>query len=343
MHISNFAFARLVASSLVVAAFSLPAAAADYPNMTIKFGDIISRNFGYYQGVVAFKEQIEKRSGGRIKVDILTDGKMGTPKDAVEAVQLGAVHMSTNTPAYTQSLVPEHTVWNLPYLIRDREAWRKFAYGPVGKEVGDKIEAKNLKFLTWMSAGGRGFLSKKPLATPADFNGQKIRAIPDPIVVDTIKSFSGQPVVMNIQEVYTSLQQGVLDGAELSIELVTVFKFHEAAKYYTETQHILTPGMVIANLAWWKRLNKDTQQLIEDIITSDFRRANDRWFIELDPRSPADKQGAAAKILTDRGVTMVKGDIDALRKASAPVVAQYKTKIGADLVERVMKAVGYQP
>jgi tripartite ATP-independent transporter DctP family solute receptor len=331
-------FAALAAGSL---ASTHSAAAPDYPAMTIKFGDIISRNFGYYQGIVAFKEQIEKRSGDRIKVEILTDGKMGTPKDALEALQLGAVQMAMNTPAYTQSVVPEHTVWNLPYLIRNRETWRKFAYGPVGKEIGDKIEAKNIKFLTWCSAGGRGFLSKKPLATPADFAGQKIRAIPDPIVVDTIKSFSGQPVVMNIQEVYTSLQQGVLDGSELSIELVTAFKFHEAAKYYTETQHILTPGMVVANLAWWRRLNKDTQQLIEEIITSDFRRANDGWFIEIDPTSPVEKQRAAAKTLTDRGVTIVKADIEALRKASAPVIDQYKAKIGKDLVERVMAAVGY--
>lgn len=334
-------FAVLAAFTTALLASSHGAAAPDYPSMTIKFGDILTRNFGYYQGILAFKEQIEKRTGGRIKVDILTDGKMGTPKDAIEALQLGAVHISTNTPAYTQSLIPEHTVWNLPYLIRNREAWRKFAYGPVGKEVGDKLESKNIKFLTWMSAGGRGFLSKKPLATPADFAGQKIRAIPDPIVVDTIKSFSGQPVVMNIQEVYTSLQQGVLDGSELSIELVTAFKFHEAAKYYTETQHILTPGMVVANLAWWKRLNKDTQQLIEEIMTSDFRRANDQWFIELDPMSSVEKQRAGAKVLTDRGVTIVKADIDALRKASAPVVDQYKAKIGKDLVERVMKAVGY--
>lgn len=341
MRLTLRAFAVLAALTAGSLASTYSAAAPDYPQMTIKFGDVANRNFGYYQGMVAFKDEIEKRTGGRIKVEILTDGKLGTAKDALEALQLGAVQMGMNTPAYTQSIVPEHMLWNLPFLIRDRKTWRNFAYGPVGKELGDKIEPRGIKFLTWCSAGGRGFLAKKPLATLADFKGQKIRAIPDPVVTDTIKSFTGQPVVMNLPEVYTSLQQGVLDGSELSIELVTAFKFYEPAKYYTETQHILTPGMVIANLSWWRKLNKDTQQLIEQVLTTKFREANDSWFVELDPNAPVEKQRAAAKILTDRGVTIVKADIEALKKASAPVLEQYKAKVDKKFVDRMMKALGY--
>jgi tripartite ATP-independent transporter DctP family solute receptor len=318
-----------------------PAAAQDYPQMTIKFGDLLNRNFGYYQGVAAFKEEVEKRTGGRIKVDIITDNKMGTPKDALEALQLGAVQLAVNTPAYTQGLVKEHMIWALPYLIKDRATWRGFAYGPMGKELGDKVEAHGLKFLTWCSAGGRGFISKKPLAGPPDFTGQKIRAIPDAVIVSMIKSFGGQPVVMNIQEVYTSLQQGVVDGAELSVELATAFKFTEVAKYYTETQHSFTPGMVMANLAWWNKQPKAVTDLITEVMTTTFRKANDEFYVAIDPLAPQAQQAASAKILTDRGVTLVKADIPALKKASAPVIGEFKAKIGAEYVEKVMKAVNY--
>jgi len=317
------------------------AGAADYPAMTIKFGDVINRNFGYYQGMVAFKDDIEKKTGGKIKVEILTDGKLGSPKDTLEAVQLGAVQMAMNTAAYTQNVVPEHGIWNLPYLFKNRQVWREFAYGPMGKELGDKIEARGLKFLTWNSAGGRGILSKKPLATPQDFRGQKIRSMPDPVIVDTLKAVNGQPVVMHLGELYTGLQQGVVDGADVSIELVLAFKYYETAKYYSEIQHILTPGMVVANLPWWKSLNKDTQTLIEQSITTTFRKANDDWFIELDPSLPAAQQSVIAKKLSDKGVEIVKPDLAALKKATAPVVEQYKTKIGKEYVERVMKIVGY--
>lgn len=331
---------RIVLAALLVAVSSV-AAAQEYPQMTIKFGDLLNRNFGYYHGIVAFKDDVEKRSGGRIKVDIITDNKMGTPKDALESLKLGVVQIAMNTPAYTQGTVKEHQIWGLPYLIRDRKTWREFAYGPMGQELGDRMEPHGLKFLTWCSAGGRGFVSKKPLATLADFSGQKIRAIPDPVVVDMIKAFGAQPVVMNIQEVYTGLQQGILDGAELSIELTTAFKFHEVAKYYTETQHALTPGMVMANLDWWKKQTKPVQALIESSIQTAFRKGNDEWFIAVDPNAPAAEQAKQSRGFADKGVTMVKADGEALRKSTLTVVENFKAKIGKEYVERVMKAVNY--
>ena len=339
----NLMFKLAVVVGVVGAAIapSQSSYAADYPEMTIKFGDVINRNFGYYHGMVAFKGEIEKRTGGRIKVEILTDGKLGSLKDALEAVQLGAVQMSMNAGSYTQNIVPEHGIWDLPFLFKNREAWRKLAYGSLGKEIGDKIEKRDLKFLTWCSAGGRGFLSKKPMATPADFAGQKVREQPDPVLVDIVKSVGGQPVVMNLPEVYTSLQQGILDSADVSIELVTAFKFYETAKYYTEVQHIITPGLVVANLTWWRGLDKNTQSLIEELITTTFRKANDEWFIDVDPSAPLEKQREALKLLTDKGVTIVKPDLAALKRATLPVFEKQKAKIGGALVDRVIKLVGY--
>jgi tripartite ATP-independent transporter DctP family solute receptor len=324
-----------------VALLGGPLHAAEYPSMTIRFGDVGNRNFGYYQGMVAFKEEVEAKTGGKIKVEIITDLKLGTAKDVLDAVQLGTVQMTVNTAAYTQNLVPEHGIFNLPYLFKDRASWAKFAYGPMGEELGNKLEARGLKFLTWCSAGGRGILSKKPLATPEDFKGQKVRAMPDPAILDTLKAINGQPVVMNLPEVYTAMQQGILDAADLSIELILAFKINETAKYYTETLHIMTPGMVVANMAWWKKQNKDTQDLITKAIKVNYREANDKFWIALDPASSLDVQRQAAKPLADKGVTIVKADLPALKKATAPIIEQYKAKIGKEYVEKVMKEIGY--
>jgi TRAP-type transport system periplasmic protein len=317
------------------------AVAADYPAMTIKFGDIINRNFGYYQGMVAFKDEVERRTDGKIKIELISDGKLGSPKDALEAVQLGAVHLSMNAGSYTQNIVPEHGIWDMPFLFKNRTAWNALAYGPLGQEIGEKIESHGLKFLSWCSAGGRGVLSKKPMAGPADFAGQKIREQPDPVLVDFIKSVNGQPVVMNLGDVYTSLQQGILDGADVSIELVTSFKFYETAKYYTEIQHIITPGIVVANMGWWQKLNKDTQTLFEDVIKNRFRKVNDGWFVDADPSAPLEKQRETMKLLTDKGVTIVKPDIPGLKKASLGVFGSQKAKIGSELVDRVIRLVDY--
>ncbi len=336
-------FSALATAVAVGAAVLLPVTsiAADYPSMNIKFGDVINRNFGYYQGMLAFKTEVEKRTGGKIKVELISDGKLGSPKDALEAVQLGAVQLAVNAGSYTQNIVPEHGIWDLPFLFKDRAAWRTLAYGPLGQEIGQKIESRGLKFLTWNSAGGRGILSKKPIATPADFAGLKIREQPDPVLVDMVKGWGGQPVVMNLGDVYTSLQQGILDGADVSIELVTAFKFHETAKYYTEIQHIITPGLVVANMAWWKGLNKDTQALFEEVIVKHYRETTDAWFVENDPTAPLETQQQKMKLLTDKGVTIVKADIPALKKTSLAVFEKQRAKIGKDLVDRVAKAVGY--
>jgi tripartite ATP-independent transporter DctP family solute receptor len=315
--------------------------AADYPSMTIRFGDVGNRNFGYYQGMVAFKNEVEAKTDGKIKVEIITDLKLGSAKDVLDAVQLGTVQMAVNTAAYTQNLISEHGIFNLPYLFKDRATWEKFAYGPMGEELGDKLEARGLKFLTWCSAGGRGILSKKPLAAPDDFKGQKVRSMPDPAILDTLKAINGQPVVMNLPEIYTAMQQGILDAADLSIELILAFKINETAKYYTETLHIMTPGMVVTNMAWWTRQNKNTQDLITSAIKVQYLQANDRFWIALDPASSLEAQRAAAKPLVDKGITIVKADLPALQKATAPVLEQYKVKIGKEYVEKVMKEVGY--
>jgi tripartite ATP-independent transporter DctP family solute receptor len=329
----------LVLAGVATVAGGHPASAAEYPQMTIKFADIINRNFGYYQGMLAFKSEIEKRSAGRIKLDLLSDGALGSPKDALEALQLGVVQMAMNAASYTQTVVPEHRVWDMPFLFKNREAWRRIAYGPIGKEIGDKLEPHGLKFLTWNSAGGRGILSKKPIAAPADFVGQKTREQPSPVLVDILKSFGAQPVVMNLGDVYTSLSQGVIDSADVSIELVTSYKFYEVAKYYTEIQHIMTPGLVMANLAWWRGLDKQTQDLIVEVVTTTFRETTDSWFVNVDPSTPVDDQRAAAKALVAAGVTMVKPNLEALRAASADVTEKYQGAVGADLLARVRQAV----
>jgi tripartite ATP-independent transporter DctP family solute receptor len=320
---------------------ALTASAADYQPSTIRFADVINRNFGYYQGMLAFKKAVEERSGGKIKVELLTDGVMGTAKDLIEAVQIGTVQIAMNTSSYTQTLVPEHSIFTLPYLFKDFNTWRSFAYGPMGKELGNKLEAKGVKFLSWCFAGGRGIVSKRPMATPADFKGAKIRSLPDSIALDTISSFGAQPVVMNVPEVFTSLQQGIIDGADVSIELVTALKLDEVAKYYTETQHIFAPGIITANLDWWNGLNADTKALIDGAL-ADFLKANDSWFLYLDPTLPADQQAAKASMLTQRGVTVVKPDLEQLRAASRPVIDKYAAKVGVEYLNKVKAAVGYQ-
>ncbi len=323
---------------LLMGALSAGSQAADYPTMTIKFGDIVTHNFGYYHGMVAFKQAIEEQTGGKIKVDIFTDGALGTTNDVLDGVRLGTIQMSSAANANTQSLAPEHGIFDLPYLFTSRTAWRKVAYGPLGEQIGATIEPQGLKFLGWVNGGGRGIMSKKPITSPADLVGLKVRVLPDPLMLDIIRSMGGQPVAIDPGAIYTGLQQGVVDAVDCNVEIAATYSLAEVAKYYTETLDVMPPGEVLANLAWWNGLNKDTQTLIATLITTVYRPASDAWFADIDPAAPLAQQAREAHVITDKGVTMVAPDLAAFRKATQPAFDKYKAKFGADLVDQIVKA-----
>jgi tripartite ATP-independent transporter DctP family solute receptor len=329
-----------LAALFMMSALSGAAVAADYPTMTIKFGDIVTHNFGYYHGMVAFKKAIEEKTGGRIKVDIFTDGALGTTRDVIDGVRLGTIQMSSAANANTQSLAPEHGIFDLPYLFTSRAAWRKVAYGPLGEQIGATIQPQGLKFLGWVNGGGRGIMSKKPITSPADLVGLKVRVLPDPLMLDIIKSMGGQPVAIDPGAIYTGLQQGVVNAVDCNVEIAASYSLAEVAKYYTETQDMMPPGEVLANLAWWNGLNKDTQTLIATLITTVYRPASDAFFADIDPTASVAEQTKQAHIITDKGVIMVKPDLAAFRKATRPVFDKYKAKFGAELVDKVIKAAG---
>ena len=324
-----------MAAAIFVALVPLGAQAQDYPKMTIRFADIINRNFGYYQGMAAFKKEVEERSGGNITVDLISDGLLGGPKDVMEAAQFGAVEMAMGAASYTENLVPEHGIWNIPFVFANRDAWRKFAYSDLGQEVGETINSHGVKFLTWASAGGRGILAKKPIATPADLKGLKVRQQPTAVLVAALEAWGAQPVVMNLGDVYTSLEQGVLDAADLSVELVSSYDFDNTAKYYTELQHNMTAALVVANQAWWDGVDENTRQLLTEVITTTFRDVNDNWYTNIDVLAPIETQREQAKKFVDRGVTLVDPDRDAFREAASALIEQYTQKVGPDLVKKV--------
>jgi tripartite ATP-independent transporter DctP family solute receptor len=311
---------------------------AKYPEMTIKIGDVVNHNFAYYQGLVALQRDLAEKTGGRIKVDILTDGTLGNFKDVLQATQTGIIQMADQATPITQSMAPVHAVFDVPFLFKDRESWKKVAYGPIGDEIGKAIEAQGFKFLGFANGGGRGLLSKKPIASPDDLKGTKVRVLPDPLITDAFEAMGAQPVVTDPAEMYTALQQGVVDALDTTVELVQSYHLNEVGKFYTETKQIMPAALIIANKAWWDGLNKDTQDLIQASVTNVFRPASDAHVVDIVPTDSQEQQAQQGKALTDLGVTIVKPDVDAFRQATEKVREKYTQKLGADLVKRIVDA-----
>jgi tripartite ATP-independent transporter DctP family solute receptor len=330
-------FVTLTAFAMAMAA-SVAAQAQNYPDMTIKFGDVVNHNFAYYQGIVAFKKELADKSKGKIKVEIFTDGALGNFKDVLQATRNGTIQMSDQASPVTQSVAPLHAVFDLPFLFKSRESWKKVAYGPLGDEIGKTIESQGVKFLGWANGGGRGMLSRKPLKSPDDLKGLKVRVLPDPLIRDAFIALGAQPVTTDPAEMYTALQQGVVDALDLTVELATAYHLNEVGKYYTETKQILPAAMVLANMTWWNSLNKDTQDLIQNAVVNYFRPVSDSHVADIVPTDSLEKQKEQGSALTKVGVTIVKPDIAAFVKATAEVREKYRQELGAAMIDKIIKA-----
>jgi TRAP-type C4-dicarboxylate transport system substrate-binding protein len=333
MKMKKKAFVSIMSLFVILAFFSIGQAEV----MTIKFADALPSTWCYYQGMKAFKQYVEEKLPGRVKVELYTDGVLGDQKTLLESTRMGAIQMAFITNAISQAVAPSHRVWAIPYMFKTAEDFYKFAYGPVAIEVGNDVEKAGLKFITWTSAGERGIALRETCFTnPETMKGMKIRVMQDPFQASIIKHMGGIPVAMSLAEVYTALQTGQIDGAELGPTLTVTGKYVDVSKAYARTIQFRIPGEVIANLKWWNGLPPDIRKVLEDGIPV-LRKVNDDYI----DKNEGTSEVFRLKFMEERGIKMCEVDLEAFKQATAPVVGDLKKVVGDELVEKVLKAVGY--
>jgi len=305
--------------------------------ITIKFADALPPTWCYYQGMKAYKAFVEEKLPNRVKMEIYTAGVLGDQKTLLESTRMGAIQMCFITSAISQAVAPSHRAWAIPYLLKTAEDFYKFAYGPVAIEIGNDVEKAGLKFITWASAGERGIaMREKCFSNPQTMKGLKIRVMQDPYQSSVIQHMGGIPVPMSLAEVFTALQTGQIDGAELGPSLTVSGKYSDICKAYARTLHFRIPGEVLANLQWWKSLPSDVRQVLEAGIPV-LRKVNDDY-IDKDPGS---SEPDRLKYMESKGIKMCQIDLESFKKATFPLVNELKKTIGATVVDKVLKAAGY--
>jgi TRAP-type C4-dicarboxylate transport system substrate-binding protein len=126
--------------------------------INIKFADALPATWCYYPGMKAYKAYVEQRMPNRIKMELFTNGVLGDQKTLLESARMGSLQMAFITMSISQAVAPSHQIWSIPYMVRNFEQFQKFAYGPVGIEMGNEVEKAGLKFITWTSSGERGIV-----------------------------------------------------------------------------------------------------------------------------------------------------------------------------------------
>ena len=232
--------------------------------IVIKVSHNGSHQHPHQVGFEKMSEILEKETNGRAKLEIFPSSQIASEEEAIEMVKLGVIG---STPASSGSLsrfVPEVDLFNLPFVFDNLGHFYEVLDGPIGDEITKKIEQNlNCIVLGWWFSGIRNtWNSEKPIYTPKDLEGMKIRVIGSSIVLDTFNAFGAQATNMSFGELYSAIQQGVLDGAECDHIDLLVEKFYEVTKYVSYTEHLYLSVALIFSNKQFKKLPEDVQMAL---------------------------------------------------------------------------------
>ena len=312
------------------AVFALGAASlgASAQTMVLKAADVHPAGYPNVVAVESMGKKLEAATNGRLKIQTFPGGVLGGEKEMIEHTQVGAINILRTSLGPVGTVVPEVNVFNLPFIFRSQEHARAVIDGPIGDELLAKVSASPAKLVAigWMDGGARSLYTKKPVRTPADLKGQKVRMMGNPLFVDTMNAMGGNGISMGYGEVFTALQTGVVDGAENNApSYFTSNHYNTGAKYYTQTNHLIIPELLVVSKATWDKLSKDDQALLKK-----FGRE-----AQMEQRALWDKSVAenTAK-LKSAGVEFIAVDNKPFYEATAPVRAKYGANY-ADLIKRI--------
>jgi tripartite ATP-independent transporter DctP family solute receptor len=281
----------------------------------------------YTLGMVRYAQLVRERTGGRVVVKIHHSRQLGDERQVVEGLQLGTVHLAVSSTGPLGGFVPDMNVLDLPFLFRDANHAYKVLDGEIGRSLLAKFEAVGIKGLAFWENGFRHITTaKKPVARPADLKGLKIRVMENRVHQAAFRQLGADATPMAWGEVFTSLQQGLLDAQENPIPIVSTFKLYEVQKFLALTGHVYSPAPVLLSKKSWDRMPTDVQKILLDTaveVATVQRQLN---------RTQEQKQLGDLKA---KGMTVIEDpDRAAFREAMRPVVEQFQGQFGG-LVQRI--------
>jgi tripartite ATP-independent transporter DctP family solute receptor len=289
-----------------------------------------------HQAFLAIKNYMEENSNGAFEVTVYPNGQLGNDAQIVEAVQEGDVEMMFTNTGNLLSFVPDLGVFATPFVFPSHEVAYKVLDGDFGKEMLDMMEPKgSMVGLGYLEAVAyRELSANRPIRTPADLSGVKIRVMTNPIHIAIWERLGAQPTPISFAELYTALQQGTVDAQENPLELFISQRFYEVQKHVTLTHHIFTTGILAANPAWFNGLSPELQQVVRDAAMEGTL---------LQRRKAAEDYEGYLKLLADNGITvttLTDEEQNVWKEKAAPVLPMIESEVGGRaIIDRLFAAV----
>ena len=326
LRVGGVLFSGVLIATLAVGAVPADIRAAEFDLVE---AHTTTQDHPYTLGMVRYAQLVRERTQGRVSIQIHHSRQLGDERQVVEGLQLGTVQLTVTSTGPLGGFVPDVNVLDLPFLFRDAAHAYKVLDGDIGRGLLGKFEAVGIKGLAFWENGFRHITtSKKPVERPADLKGLKIRVMENRVHQAAFRQLGADATPMAWGEVFTSLQQGLLDAQENPIPIVSTFKLYEVQKYLALTAHVYSPAPLLLSKQSWDRMPPDIQKVLLDtaIEVARVQRQLNR----------TQEQKQIGELKTKGMVVIEEPDRAAFREAMKPVFEQYQGQFGKELVQRIV-------
>ena len=235
--------------------------------VVLKLAHSLDTGHAVHKGMVHMAERLDEISGGHMRIDIYPSGQLGGERETVELLQIGSIAMTKVSTSPLESFVPAMQIFSIPYVFRDREHFFKVLDSEIGEELLRSTEVARLRGLGYYDAGSRSFYTTdKPVQAPADLKGLKIRVQKSQTSVRMVKALGGSATPISWGELYTALQQGVVDGAENNPPSFYLSRHYEICKYYSLDEHTSVPDILLMSSRIWHDLTPEQQGWLQQAV-----------------------------------------------------------------------------
>lgn len=297
-------------------------------SVTLKLAHTGSESHQYNIASEKFKELVEEKSSGSVKVEIHPNATLGSESEAIEQVIGGSVDMTTvAADSALANTIPEMNLFGIPYIFEDAEHVYSVLDGEIGADLLKLAENKGMKGLGFWEVGFRHLTNnKREINKPEDVEGLKIRVQPAPVWEDHMKALGASPTPVDFSELYSALDQGVVDGQENPLPTIDSMKFYEVQKNVALTAHAYTPAVVLMNQDRWNSLSEDQQTAINEVVKEATEYQRDYL---------ADKEKEIKQKLKENGVKITEPDREAFREATKGVKDAVSDKVPEEYLNRI--------
>tara|TARA_R100000908_G_scaffold56123_1_gene31478 strand:+ start:9130 stop:10140 length:1011 start_codon:yes stop_codon:yes gene_type:complete len=306
-------FAALIAIVLLISGCG---DAVTKKKKTIRLAHALSTSHPVHIGMERMAKLVGEKSDGQLEIVIFPSQQLGSERETLELLQIGSIGMTKVSSAALENFVPELRVYSLPYLFQNDEHVLEVLNGEIGRELLLAGEDYWLRGLTYYDAGYRSFYTvNKPVESPEDLQGQKIRVMESQMSVNMVRELGGSPTPISWGELYTALQQGVVDGAENNPPSFLASRHYEVAKYYSLDEHLMLPDLLLISTLQWNNLSEQEQQWVQESADSSAAYQRQVW---------AEAEEEAMEIVQEAGVEVIYPDKEPFIEMTRPIYDSFK-------------------